>query len=73
MVIHDMLEKLWLVNTKQQKAWQCAYPVTTAGPRALAGLMHMELTGPSTHMSRQMARGTAKGPYLPHPLQANPA
>ncbi|KAA6417963.1 MAG: hypothetical protein FRX49_12045 [Trebouxia sp. A1-2] len=37
-----------------------AYPVTTAGPRALAGLMHIELTGPKIHMSKQIARGTAR-------------
>lgn len=46
-----------------------AYPVTTAGPRALAGLMHIELTGPKIHMSKQIARGTARGPSLPQPLQ----
>ena len=45
-----------------------AHPLTTAGPRALAGLMHMELTGPSTHISNAMARATARGPNLPQPL-----
>lgn len=48
-----------------------AHPLTTAGPRALAGLMHMELTGPSTHMSNAMARATARGPNLPQPLHAS--
>ncbi len=43
-------------------------PVTRAGPKALAGLMHMELTGPRIHMSKQIAKGTASGPSLPHPL-----
>lgn len=32
--------------------------------------MHMELTGPRIHMSRQIAKGTANGPSLPQPLQA---
>ena len=48
-----------------------AHPLTTAGPRALAGLMHMELTGPSTHMSNAMARATARGPNLPQPLHTS--
>lgn len=48
---------------------QKSYPVTKAGPSALAGLMHMELTGPRIHMSRQIAKGTAKGPNFPQPLQ----
>lgn len=34
--------------------------------------MHMELTGPRIHMSRQIAKGTANGPSLPQPLQAGP-
>ena len=47
-----------------------AHPVTTAGPKALAGLMHMLLMGPTSHMSSKMATGTARGPSLgPHPLQ----
>ena len=47
-----------------------AHPVTTAGPKALAGLMHMLLMGPTSHMSSRMATGTARGPSLgPHPLQ----
>ena len=50
-------------------AQQKSYPVTKAGPSALAGLMHMELTGPRIHMSRQIAKGTAKGPNFPQPLQ----
>ena len=48
-----------------------AHPLTTAGPSALAGLMHMELTGPSTHMSNAMASATARGPNLPQPLHAS--
>lgn len=50
-------------------AQQKSYPVTKAGPSALAGLMHIELTGPRIHMSRQIAKGTAKGPNFPQPLQ----
>lgn len=48
-----------------------AYPVTTAGPKALAGLMQFELTGPVIHMLKVMPRAIAKGPNLPQPLQAH--
>ena len=46
-----------------------AYPVTTAGPRALAGLMQLELIGPVIHMLKVMPRAIAKGPNCPQPLQ----
>ena len=45
-----------------------AYPVTTAGPRALAGLMQFELMGPVIHMLKVMPRAMAKGPSFPQPL-----
>lgn len=48
----------------------CAYPVTTAGPKALAGLMQLELMGPVIHMLKVMPRAIANGPNLPQPLQA---
>ena len=41
-------------------------PVTTAGPKARAGLMHIEETGPSSHMSSVTTRGMAMGFRLPH-------
>lgn len=53
----------------KQRGRRATDPVTRAGPRALAGFMHMELTGPRIHMSRQIAKGTARGPSLPQPLQ----
>ena len=44
--------------------------MTKAGPKALAGLMHMLLMGPTSHMSSRMASGTEIGPSLgPQPLQ----
>ena len=48
-----------------------AYPVTTAGPKALAGLMQFELMGPVIHMLKVMPRAIAKGPSFPQPLQAH--
>lgn len=47
-----------------------AYPVTTAGPKALAGLMQFELMGPVIHMLKVIPRAIANGPNWPQPLQA---
>ncbi len=46
-----------------------AYPVTTAGPKALAGLMQFELMGPVIHMLKVIPRAIANGPNCPQPLQ----
>ena len=43
-----------------------AHPVTTAGPKARAGLMHIEETGPTSHMRRQTTKGIASGFSFPH-------
>ena len=48
-----------------------AYPVTTAGPKALAGLMQFELMGPVIHMLKVMPRAIAKGASLPQPLHTH--
>ena len=48
-----------------------AYPVTTAGPKALAGLMQLELMGPVIHMLKVMPRAIAKGPSFPQPLHTH--
>ena len=39
-----------------------------AGPKARAGLMHIELTGPSIHIKSGTMNPIARGPILPHPL-----
>ena len=46
-----------------------AYPVTIAGPKALAGLMQFELMGPVIHMLKVIPRAIANGPNCPQPLQ----
>jgi len=40
--------------------------VTIAGPKARAGLQHMEETGPMSHMSRVTIKGMAMGFRRPH-------
>ena len=47
-----------------------AYPVTTAGPKALAGLIQLELIGPVIHMLKVIPKAIANGPNCPQPLQS---
>ena len=47
-------------------------PVMRAGPKARAGLMHIELTGPSIHIRNGIIRPIARGPILPQPLHQSP-
>ena len=54
----------------QKTQWLSHTPAMSAGPNARAGLMHMLLTDPSSHISSGTIRPTARGPSLPHPLQA---
>lgn len=53
----------------QKTQWLSQTPVMSAGPKARAGLMHMLLTLPSSHISSGTISPTDKGPSLPHPLQ----
>lgn len=60
-------QRIWS-RYKSVGARQAAYPVTTAGPKALAGLMQLELMGPVIHMLNVMPRAIANGPNWPQPL-----
>ena len=53
----------------QKTQWLSQTPVMSAGPKARAGLMHMLLTEPSSHISSGTMRPTESGPSLPQPLQ----
>ena len=53
----------------QKTQWLSQTPVMSAGPKARAGLMHMLLTEPSSHISSGTMRPTDSGPSLPQPLQ----
>ena len=55
----------------QKTQWLSQTPVMSAGPKARAGLMHMLLTDPSSHISSGTMSPTDSGPSLPQPLQTN--
>ena len=46
----------------QKTQWLSQTPVMSAGPKARAGLMHMLLTLPSSHISSGTMSPTDKGP-----------
>ena len=53
-----------IVTIAIRKQW--THPVTTAGPKARAGLIHIDEIGPKSHMRRHTTIGIANGFSLPH-------
>ena len=52
----------------QKTQWLSQAPAMSAGPKARAGLMHMLLTDPSSHISSGTMSPTESGPSRPQPL-----